>query len=234
MTKKFLEAYYCRDAERYYPYLSDKQKLSKLAEEVTELNLAVAKHDPENIREEIGDCLYVMLHILHQKGFPDVGVNDLLKEAHDKLIERVNKPAEWFVCGSEDSRIIFRKDGGTNDGRFLSNNAVKVIKDFVVIRSVQYEVQDGPIAISPERVNSEASFREIEHSLRFIAKHKGFVPGQTFVNIKDRVKYKLMDCPLSYDAENDQLFSMQDGFMIILFQGGHWANFEKSQLPWLP
>lgn len=51
-------------AEKYVSSLSDSDKVKKLAEEVLELAIALDKNDEVNIREEIGDCAFILSHIL--------------------------------------------------------------------------------------------------------------------------------------------------------------------------
>jgi len=50
-------------ANKYVGHYSKEEKIKKLGEEIIELAYALAKNDEENIEEEIGDCIFLLLDI---------------------------------------------------------------------------------------------------------------------------------------------------------------------------
>ncbi len=50
-------------ANKYVGQFSLEQKIKKLGEEVVELTLGIARGDMDNIKEELGDCFFLLLHI---------------------------------------------------------------------------------------------------------------------------------------------------------------------------
>ncbi len=61
--------------------------LEKVKEEITELEEGIKKNDPENIEEEIGDILFVMVNLAKKL---NVNPEDALQKANDKFIGRFN------------------------------------------------------------------------------------------------------------------------------------------------
>ncbi len=51
-------------ANLYFPNITDEQQVKKLGEELVELAIAIERKDDVNIYEELGDCAYILLHIL--------------------------------------------------------------------------------------------------------------------------------------------------------------------------
>lgn len=76
-------------ANKYLPNINIEKMIKKLGEEVAELALGIGKDDKININEEIGDCAYILLHIL-SKTNPDKSLLDCIKEASLKMDYRFN------------------------------------------------------------------------------------------------------------------------------------------------
>lgn len=74
-------------AEKYAGEYTFEDKVKWLGEEVVELAMAIGADDTENIKEEIGDCVYLLLHLAYQK-FGTVGFDSYLKTAMEKMIRR--------------------------------------------------------------------------------------------------------------------------------------------------
>ncbi|HQO09714.1 MAG TPA: nucleoside triphosphate pyrophosphohydrolase [Clostridiales bacterium] len=61
--------------------------LEKVKEEITELEEGIKKNDPENIEEELGDILFVMVNLAKKL---NVNPEDALQKANNKFIGRFN------------------------------------------------------------------------------------------------------------------------------------------------
>lgn len=72
-------------ANRYKGDISDEDKVKHLATEVIELGYALAHEDETNIREEIGDCLYLLLHILSRHNPEKFSMTTMVLLASDKM-----------------------------------------------------------------------------------------------------------------------------------------------------
>jgi NTP pyrophosphatase (non-canonical NTP hydrolase) len=74
-------------ANEFAGHYTPEQKVKKLAEEVVELGMAIRANDLENMQEEIGDCVYILLHLAYQK-FETVQFDGYIKAAMEKMIRR--------------------------------------------------------------------------------------------------------------------------------------------------
>ncbi len=74
-------------AEKYAGEYTLEDKIKWLGEEFGELAMAIGANDTENIKEEIGDCVYLLLHIAYKK-FGTVGFDSYLKSAMEKMLRR--------------------------------------------------------------------------------------------------------------------------------------------------
>jgi uncharacterized protein YabN with tetrapyrrole methylase and pyrophosphatase domain len=74
-----------RIANQGFEWSNDEQLMDKLGEEVAELQEAVKNNDQENIKEEIGDVLIMLINLSRRKGFY---AEDLMHESVDHFIER--------------------------------------------------------------------------------------------------------------------------------------------------
>ncbi len=74
-----------RIANQGFEWSSDKQLMAKFSEEVAELQQAVENNNEENIREEIGDVLIMLINLSRRKGFY---TEDLLHGSVDNFITR--------------------------------------------------------------------------------------------------------------------------------------------------
>ncbi len=88
MTHGEIEA--LKIADKYKGKLSDIDKVKKLGEELVELAIAIQENNDENIQEEIGDCVFLLLHILsrHNKSKHsniNLGLVDVVLRASDKM-----------------------------------------------------------------------------------------------------------------------------------------------------
>ena len=72
-------------ADKYYSKVTDHQQIKHLATEVVELQQAISNKDEKNIEEEIGDCLYILLHILSRHNPHKKSMTTLALNASDKL-----------------------------------------------------------------------------------------------------------------------------------------------------
>lgn len=78
-------------ANKYKGHVSDEEKVKHLATEVIELARALEKGDEENIREEIGDCAFLLLHLLDRHDPKKIGIITAIVKASDKMERRHNK-----------------------------------------------------------------------------------------------------------------------------------------------
>ena len=77
-------------ANKYYPDITISGQLKKLGEEVIEFTEAVLIGNDDQIADEAGDCLYLILHILSKKLPPErINQTTLVVNASDKLERRL-------------------------------------------------------------------------------------------------------------------------------------------------
>lgn len=76
-------------AERYTGNCSNAKKIQKLGEEVVELAMGIALEDQENIEEELGDCLFILIHLMRR--LTDYSTEELLEKASSKMVRRNSK-----------------------------------------------------------------------------------------------------------------------------------------------
>lgn len=74
-----------RIANQGFDWLSDEQLMAKLSEEMEELKEAVTQDKEEDIKEEIGDVLIMLINLCRRKGFYS---EDLMHESVDGFIKR--------------------------------------------------------------------------------------------------------------------------------------------------
>jgi NTP pyrophosphatase (non-canonical NTP hydrolase) len=79
-------------AEKYKSNVSDEQKVKHLATEVMELGYALVKDNKANILEEIGDCAFLLLHILSQHNPSKTSLSNLCVMASEKMELRNKNP----------------------------------------------------------------------------------------------------------------------------------------------
>lgn len=75
-------------ANKYLPNILTERMIKKLGEEVTELAMAVGANDQHGIIEEIGDCAYILSHMLSK--YSDKGLIVAIVKASEKLERRAN------------------------------------------------------------------------------------------------------------------------------------------------
>ncbi len=71
--------------KRWLPNVTEEQIVKKLGEEVAELALAVGKGDKQNIKEEIGDCVFILFHLLNRTHPDNTGIVTSIVTASEKL-----------------------------------------------------------------------------------------------------------------------------------------------------
>lgn len=78
-------------ADQFVGKKTNAKKIQKLGEEMMELAMAVAEGDSAHTEEELGDCLYILLHLASGIN-PKRSINSYLKEAAVKMVERRTLP----------------------------------------------------------------------------------------------------------------------------------------------
>lgn len=76
-----------RIADKYKSDVSQLDKLKHLGQEFTEFVNAVVLNDKQNMKEEAGDIVFLVLHILHKAGISDDEINcdKFLTDAYTKM-----------------------------------------------------------------------------------------------------------------------------------------------------
>lgn len=77
-------------ANKFLPDITEEQMIKKLGEEIIELAIAIERKDEINIREEIGDCAYILLHILSKHDKNNEGIVNRIVCASEKLATRMS------------------------------------------------------------------------------------------------------------------------------------------------
>jgi NTP pyrophosphatase (non-canonical NTP hydrolase) len=82
-------------ANEYVGEKSSIKRMHKLGEEVLELAMAIQSGDKRHIDEELGDVLYILLHVASRNN-PKKSLADYAQDAAVKMIERrtVMNPAK--------------------------------------------------------------------------------------------------------------------------------------------
>lgn len=75
--------------KRHFPNADRISMLKKLGEEITELSMAIANGDEKNIKEEVGDMAFILLHILSTT--ETSGIITEIVIAADKLQRRIDE-----------------------------------------------------------------------------------------------------------------------------------------------
>ena len=75
-------------ANQYKGDISTDAKLKWLAGEVVELSIAIANGDKKNVIEEIGDCAFLLSHILQRYDDDDLGIITTIVKASLKMERR--------------------------------------------------------------------------------------------------------------------------------------------------
>ena len=75
-------------AEKYKGHLSDQDKVKHLAGEVTELARALESGNADKIFEEIGDCAFLLSHILSRHSKKKFGIIHCITIASQKMERR--------------------------------------------------------------------------------------------------------------------------------------------------
>ena len=75
-------------ANKHLPNTLTERMVQKLGEEVMELAMAVGANDHYGVIEEIGDCAYILSHLLSK--YSDKGLIVAIVRASKKLETRVN------------------------------------------------------------------------------------------------------------------------------------------------
>lgn len=70
--------------EYYKGFITVEKMVQKLGEEVMELAMGIAAKDDKNIKEEIGDCLGILLHIAYKHN-PDIPLMQYLVDNAIKM-----------------------------------------------------------------------------------------------------------------------------------------------------
>jgi len=76
--------------EKYVGNIPLTDKMKKLGEEIIELAIAIGLKDNKNIKEEIGDCAAILLHIAYKLD-PKRGLTEYILDASDKMEKRKKK-----------------------------------------------------------------------------------------------------------------------------------------------
>lgn len=76
-------------ADKYVGDITTAKKMQKLGEEIMELAMAIAEGEPKHIDEELGDCLYILLHVASRNN-KKKNMDDYIRAAATKLIARRN------------------------------------------------------------------------------------------------------------------------------------------------
>jgi NTP pyrophosphatase (non-canonical NTP hydrolase) len=76
-------------ADKYVGDITTAKKIQKLGEEMMELAMAVQEGEPKHIEEELGDCMYILLHIASRVN-KKKSYLDYLFAAATKMIMRRN------------------------------------------------------------------------------------------------------------------------------------------------
>lgn len=112
-------AHHIAIAEKYTGDCTNAKKIQKLGEEVVELAMGIAEWDMDNMREELGDCLFILIH-LKNRICPKITVDELLTLASNKMVKRNNPYSESFTKSIEAIDNFFdahekRKGGGISE-----------------------------------------------------------------------------------------------------------------------
>jgi len=75
-------------ARRHKGHVSVEKKMKWLAGEMAELSMAIAQGDAEAIKEEIGDCAFILSHILSMYDEGRWGIVKAIVDASDKMESR--------------------------------------------------------------------------------------------------------------------------------------------------
>ena len=78
-------------AKKYYDDFDDVARVKKLLEEVLELGIALGEGDPKHIRDEVGDCMFILCHIWSRHDENNVGLIPPMIDAVDKVERRMNR-----------------------------------------------------------------------------------------------------------------------------------------------
>lgn len=76
-------------ADRFKGDVSTEDKIKWLATEVVEVGMAYQAEDEEHLLEELGDCAFLISHILSR--YSDKGIIHFITEAAEKMKERNRK-----------------------------------------------------------------------------------------------------------------------------------------------
>jgi phosphoribosyl-ATP pyrophosphohydrolase len=75
---------------KYVPKgVTTEMMVKKLGEELVELAIAIERKDERNIREEIGDCAFILLHILSKHDADNEGIINRIVSAAQKMETRI-------------------------------------------------------------------------------------------------------------------------------------------------
>ena len=89
MTKA--ENYMAVLADRFIGKQTNAKKIQKLGEEMMELAMAIAEGDSAHSEEELGDCLFILLHLAYGIN-PKRSIHSYLQEAAEKMVVRRTLP----------------------------------------------------------------------------------------------------------------------------------------------
>lgn len=73
---------------RILPNATPEKMVKKLGEELVELAIAVERKNEKEIREEIGDCAFILLHILSKYDSEKEGLINRILSAANKMETR--------------------------------------------------------------------------------------------------------------------------------------------------
>ena len=72
-------------ANKYNEEITNEEMVKHLATEVVELAIALEKGDKANIKEEVGDCLFLLLHIISRHDELKESLSSLCVMASEKM-----------------------------------------------------------------------------------------------------------------------------------------------------
>jgi len=117
-------------ANKYAAGFNDEAKVKHLATEVVELALGLEKKDQANIQEEIGDCLFLLLHILSRHNPKNLSLYDLIEVAAKKMETRFNN-ADTQENPEESSEGLHCKVHGDTNNKLKASQIIKGLQAMI-------------------------------------------------------------------------------------------------------
>lgn len=81
-------------ADKYKGNITTEEKIKWLATEVVEVGMAFQSENEEHLLEELGDCAFLLSHIISRYDKRKLGIIHYITLASEKMVRRNTKP-EW-------------------------------------------------------------------------------------------------------------------------------------------